>query len=119
MKRILPLLVGGLICSTVGCGEKKPTTGSGTNTASSGSSILTAPVDYLDTVAKSGIRAHKVVDTASLNQAIQMFRVENGRNPKDLEELVTEKIMPRIPDPPYGMKFTYDAKSGTVQAVAK
>jgi hypothetical protein len=119
MKATLSLLLGGLICIAAGCGEKKSDTGSGTNTAGAGSSPLTAPVDYLDTVAKSKIRAEKVVDTASLNQAIQMFRVEQGRNPKDLDELVAEKVITRLPDPPYGMKFTYDATSGTVKVVPK
>ncbi len=103
--------------AVAGCGEKKNAPPAGTNTASSESSPLTAPVDYLGAVAKAKQTAEKTVDIASLNQAIQMFRVEQGRNPKDLNELVAEKNIPRLPEAPYGMKIVYDAASGTVKVV--
>ena len=57
------------------------------------------------------------MDTTSLNQAIQLFNVENGRNPKDLNELVEEKFIPKIPAAPYGMKLEYDATAGKVKVV--
>jgi hypothetical protein len=37
--------------------------------------------------------------------------------PKDLNELVTEKYMPKLPDAPAGSKIEYDAKTGTVKIV--
>ena len=46
-----------------------------------------------------------------------MFNVEHGRNPKDLNELVEEKLIPRIPDVPRGMKLDYDAAAGKVKVV--
>jgi hypothetical protein len=46
-----------------------------------------------------------------------MFSVENGRNPKDLNELVEKKFIPKVPDAPRGMKLEYDATAGTVKAV--
>ncbi len=49
---------------------------------------------------------------ASLNQAIQMFQVDKGRFPKDLNELVSEKLINSVPDAPYGMKLDYDATTG-------
>jgi len=61
--------------------------------------------------------AIKTVDTTFLNQAIQMFSVEHGRNPKDLNELVEGKFIPKIPDAPYGMKLEYDAAAGKVKVV--
>lgn len=97
-----------------GCGDKSSSNGT---TNAPGSSALNAPADYVGIVVEAPNRAHKVVDTASLNQAVQMFRVEEGRNPKSLEELVEQKLIPRIPDPPRGMKFVYDEKSGSVSAV--
>lgn len=100
-----------------GCGDQKTNQPAATNAASSGSSVLTAPVDYLDAVARAKITAEKTVDTVSLNNAIQMFRVEQGRNPKSLDELVTEKVIPRLPAAPYGMKITYDPATGTVKVV--
>ena len=39
--------------------------------------------------------------------------------PKDLNELVTEKYLPRLPEPPYGMKFVYDANTGQAKVVQK
>jgi hypothetical protein len=102
----------------LGCGEKsdKPAPGA-TNAANTGGSPLTAPVDYLRAVGKAEQSAVKTVDTTSLNQAIQFFNVEKGRNPKDLNELVQQKFIPRIPDAPYGMKLDYDAEAGKVSVV--
>src|SRR2546427_3666198 len=102
----------------LGCGQKsdQPATPT-TNPASAGGSPLTAPVDYLRAVGKAQQSAVKTVDTTSLNQAIQLFNVEKGRNPKDLNELVAQKFIPRIPDAPYGMKLDYDAQAGKVSVV--
>jgi hypothetical protein len=100
-----------------GCGESsKPAAGTATN-QSSELNPLTAPVDYLGAVGKAKQTAVKTVDTASINQAIQMFHVEHGRFPKSLDELVEEKYLPRIPDAPYGMKIEYDAQTGKVRVV--
>jgi len=98
-----------------GCSEKSGPS-SQTNSATAGNP-LTAPVDYLDAAGKAKQSAVKTVDVTSLNQAIQMFNVDKGRNPKDLSELVTEKYIPRIPDAPYGMKLDYDASAGKVTVV--
>jgi hypothetical protein len=59
----------------------------------------------------------KTVDVASLNQALQLFNVQEDRFPKDLNELVEKKYIPKIPDAPYGMKIVYDAKAGNVKVV--
>ena|ERR1051326_881589 len=99
----------------VGCGQdsSKPAGGS-TNAASSSGGVLTAPVDYLRAAGNAQKSAIKTVDTASLNKAIQMFNVEKGRNPKDLNELVQEKFIPQIPPAPAGTKLVYDSDSGKV-----
>ncbi len=97
-----------------GCGEKSNQGSPTTNASSSGSSPLTAPADYLGAMGKAKQNAVKTVDTAQLNQAIQMFNAEHGKNPKDLNELVEQKYIPRVPDPPYGMKIQYDPASGKV-----
>ena len=101
----------------LGCDQKSQPTAGTTNAASSGGSVLTAPVDYLRAAGKAQQSAVKTVDTASLNQAIQLFNVEKGRNPKDLNELVKEKFIPQIPAAPYGTKLVYDAESGKVSVV--
>ncbi len=59
----------------------------------------------------------KTVDTARLNEAVQLFHTEHGRNPADLNELVKEKYLPQIPPAPTGTKLTYDPQSGAVSVV--
>jgi hypothetical protein len=102
--------------SVVGCGDNSSKSASGTNTATGGS-VVTAPVDYLNAAAKAQQNAVKTVDTASLDKAIQLFNVEKGRYPKDLNELISEKYIKQIPTPPYGTKIDYDANSGRVSVV--
>lgn len=102
------------------CDSKSSSSGAATNTnTTASSSPLTAPVDYLGALGKSKEIAVKTTDIASLTRAIQMFNEGEGRNPATLNELVTEKYLPRLPDPPYGMKFTYEASSGVVKVVKK
>ena len=100
-----------------GCGEKTDKPAPATNATSSSGSPLTAPVDYLGALDKAQKTATKTVDTAAINQAIQLFQVDKGRNPKDLKELVDEKFLSRIPDAPYGYKIIYDANAGVVKVV--
>jgi hypothetical protein len=101
----------------IGCGESSDKPPQTTNGAASGSSPLSAPADYVGALGKAQQTAVKTVDTTSLNQAIQMFNVENGRNPKDLNELVEKKLIPKLPDAPRGMKLDYDAAAGKVKVV--
>ena len=103
-----------------GCGDKtdKPSSATATNASTSSGNPLTAPVDYLAAAGKAQQSAIKTVDTTSLNQAIQLFNVDQGRNPKDLNELVEKKYIPQVPPAPFGMKLVYDANTGKV-TVAK
>ena len=99
----------------LGCGQDSNKSAAGaTNAGGSSGGVLTAPVDYLRAAGNAQKSAIKTVDTASINRAIQMFNVEKGRNPKDLNELVQEKFMPQLPPAPAGMKLVYDADSGKV-----
>ena len=101
-----------------GCGDKNsgkaaPSTNS---TAGSTNSIgfVTAPVDYLGAVVQAQKNATKTIDVSYLNEAIQQFNVQEGRYPKDLQELVPNYVA-KIPTPPYGYKVAYDANNGTVK----
>jgi hypothetical protein len=98
-----------------GCGDKSPKTTATTNAP--GSSPLNAPADYIGGLANGRNAAIKTVDIASLNQAIQLFNNDQGRYPKDLNELVQSKVISKIPDAPYGMKLDYDPNTGTVKVV--
>ncbi len=112
--KALCLLSGAVLLMAAGC-QKKPEAPAPATTTNAGGSVATAPVDYLSALAKGKQSAAKTVDTVALEKAIQLFGVENGRNPKDLNELVQKKFIPQIPEPPYGMKIVYDANNGTVK----
>ena len=77
---------------------------------------ITAPVDYIGAVGQAQKYAVKQIDLAYLNQAIQLFNTQEGRYPKDLNELVPNYVG-KIPAAPYGSKIVYDASSGTVKVV--
>jgi hypothetical protein len=115
MKTPLYLLLAGALF-LAGCGEKAdPSAAAASTTNAPGSNPLNAPSDYLGAIVDAKQRAVKTIDTVSLDQAVQTFSVEHGRYPKDLDELVQTKVIPKIPDPPYGMKLVYDANTGTVK----
>jgi len=77
---------------------------------------ITAPVDYIGAVGQAQKYAVKQIDLAYLNQAIQLFNTQEGRLPKDLNELVPNYVA-KIPNAPYGYKIVYDASDGTVKVV--
>ena len=82
----------------------------------SGGNPLTAPADYLGAAANAKKSADKTLLSASLDQAVKMFSAQEGRMPKDLNELVP-KYLKSIPSPPPGMKYSYDPKTGEVKVV--
>jgi hypothetical protein len=105
-----------------GCGDHQDTPAKSTNTAAGGGGgtpVNASGGDYLGTLVKGQQTAAKVVDTAALNQAVQLFNAQEGRNPKDLNELVTSKMIGSIPEAPAGMKLDYDPATGTVKVVKK
>ena len=108
----LIMMAGLLFC---GCGKRDSASPS-TNTSASGNPI-TAPVDYLGAAAKAKRMAEKTVDTVGINQAVQLFQVQEGRLPKDLNELVTKKYVGSIPPPPAGMKYDYNPQTGQLKIV--
>src|SRR5262245_11333903 len=112
---LMPLAIG-LLLTGAGCGDKSTPSTKATNSTTSSGSPLTAPVDYLAAAAKAQQTAIKTIDTTSLDKAIQLFNVDQGRNPKDLNELVP-KYIPELPAPPYGTRLNYDANSGKVTVV--
>ena len=107
----LMLMAGALLS---GCGDSSsspPANGAG---SSSSGNPVTAPVDYLGAVGKAQKSAGKVVASAGLTQAIQMFQGQEGRFPKSLSELVPNYV-DKIPAPPAGMKYVYNPADGTLK----
>ncbi len=74
----------------------------------------TADNGYLGTLMKGQQKAVKTIDVTSLNEEVQLFNVQEGRLPKDLNELVTQHYVPQLPPVPAGMKLVYDAAQGKV-----
>jgi hypothetical protein len=116
MKALLSFFAALVAALLVSCSQEPAPSTQTTNTAAGGTPSE-APGGYLGGLAKGHQNAVKTVDTTSLNQAIQLFQVDKGRFPKDLNELVAEKFIPKIPDAPAGMKIVYDANAGTVKVV--
>jgi hypothetical protein len=98
-------------CLLTGCGDSNSSSGT------SSGNPANAPAEYVGALAQAKQKAVKTVDLSSVTKAIQMFQVEEGRLPKDLNELVEKKYLPKIPDAPMGMKLSYDASTGTVKVV--
>jgi len=110
---VLPCLMAGFFLC--GCGKG----GDAEKPASSSGNPVTAPADYLGAAAKAKKSADTTVANTGLNQAIKLFYAQEGRFPKDLNELVRPEYLNAIPPPPTGMKYAYDASTGVVKVVPK
>jgi uncharacterized lipoprotein YbaY len=98
-----------------GCGDKNSSPPvPGTNAVAD--SANNNPADYLGGLVNAKKTADKVIDVSYLNQALQLFNVQEGHYPKTLAEL-TPKYVAKIPDAPIGYKIVYDAVKGEVKAV--
>ena len=93
-----------------GCGDKSGSGTQGANSATNGFG------GYVKSLGEAQKTADKTIDVSYINQAIQLFNVQEGRNPKNLQELVPNYAA-KIPDAPLGYKIVYDQNSGTVKVV--
>ena len=102
-----------------GCGNNQTASTPATNSTASSVSgnPLNAPAEYGNALANAQNRAVKTIDVAALNQAVQMYYAQEGKFPKDLNDLVKEKLIDHIPNAPRGMKIVYDAAAGQVNVV--
>jgi hypothetical protein len=100
-----------------GCAKKQETAEPNLLTNNSSGNPLTAPVDYLGAVNQARKGAVNTVDQAGLNKAIELFNVQEGRYPNDLNELAAKRYIQVVPTAPQGMRFQYDSKSGQLKVV--
>lgn len=107
MKTIYSLLITAFALALLtGCNDKSSTQSQNVN-----------PADVTNNVLVNSKRtADKTIDVSYLNQAIQLFNVQEGRYPKTLDEL-TPKYVAQLPTPPLGYKLDYDANKGEVTVV--
>ncbi len=96
-----------------GCGGKSGSVPQATNTVSTATNGFGGYVKSLGEAQKA---ADKTIDVSYINQALQLFNVQEGRYPKDLKELVPNYVA-KIPDTPAGSKIVYDATKGEVKVV--
>jgi hypothetical protein len=75
-------------------------------------------LDYGNTLVNAKKTADKTIDVSYLNQAVQMFNVQEGRYPKTLAEL-TPGYVSKIPVAPLGYKIEYNATKGEVKVVTQ
>jgi hypothetical protein len=99
MKCIFLLGALAMIALQTGCGENRP---------------RNVGDEYLRSTLGSMGRAESVAGTAALNSAIQLFNVENGRNPKSLQELKDKNFLHQMPPAPPRKKWAYDPQTGKV-----
>jgi len=71
---------------------------------------------YLGALMQADKYAVKTIDVSYLNEAIQLFHTQEGRLPKDLDELVPNYVG-KLPATPYGTKLDYDPNTGLVKVV--
>lgn len=113
----LILMVAGLLLA--GCGKDSSSSHpQGTNSVQTTNPAAVAQPSggYLGALMQADKSAVKTIDVSYLNQAVQMFNAQEGRLPKDLNEL-TPNYVAKIPAAPYGYKIVYDAASGLVTVV--
>lgn len=111
--KIGPALLASVALSLAACSKQETST---TSKPPSGNPV-TAPVDYLGAVSKARNASAKVIDSATINRAIQLFYAEEDRFPRDLNELVASKYLPSVPAAPPGTRWAYNPRTGAIQAV--
>jgi hypothetical protein len=115
---LIPLIATSALLAGCGDSSAKKTTSAGTNAEPryDSGNPLTAPADYVGALGQAKKHAEKVIDVSYINQAIQMFNVQEGRNPKTLQELVPN-YLGKMPEAPFGSKIVYDPATATVTVV--
>ena len=116
----LILVAVGLLLA--GCGKNNSSPHpQGTNTGKTTNATESAnpppsSADYLGTLMRADKSAVKTIDVSYLNEAVQLFNTQEGRLPKDLNELVPNYVG-KLPATPYGTKLDYDPNTGLVKVV--
>ena len=78
---------------------------------------VAASANYFSAAGKAEQAMEKTIDTVALNNALQLFGVQEGRFPETLNELVQKKYIGKLPTPPFGSKLQYDKAEGKVSVV--
>ena len=119
----LMLVATGLVLTGCGKNSNQPSTPPmsppATNAAPATNATATAQPaagGYLGALMQADKSAVKTIDVSYLNQAVQLYQTQEGRLPKDLNELVPNYVA-KLPNPPYGYRIDYDPARGVVSVV--
>ena len=110
--RIPVLILMAVSAGLAGCGDNAKTS----QVVKAADEVASAPANYVSGVAQAQKQAVTVVDISSINQAIQMFNVQEGHPPKTLQELAPNYIA-KIPAAPFGCKIVYNPATATAAMV--
>ncbi|MCM8803898.1 MAG: hypothetical protein NC833_01425 [Candidatus Omnitrophica bacterium] len=103
MRKILIVLI---LCLFIlsGCNKKKKEE----------SSPLKVPLKYRRAMRKTTKILKAMDDILYLKNKINTFKIQEGRYPKSLEELVEKGYIEKLPSPPEEIEFIYDPKTGSI-----
>ncbi|MEI8288719.1 MAG: hypothetical protein WCH99_04555 [Verrucomicrobiota bacterium] len=110
--RISVFILMAVAAGLAGCGDNSKTS----QVVKAADEVASAPANYVSGVVQAQKHAVNVVDVSAINQAIQMFNVQEGRLPKTLQELVPNYIA-KIPAAPLGYKIVYDPATAAVSVM--
>jgi len=84
-----------------------------------GSSLVTAPVDYIQAELQARQNTQGKIVLITIRKAIESFQQLEERNPGTLDELVKTGCLKATPSPPRGQEFEYNAATGEVTLAPK
>lgn len=106
MKLMLGLLLAVFALTLPGCGAKKKTAADAPNEAME---KFVAELNGTDSEAHLRI----------LTEALQAYMMTKNMPPKELSDLVTSGLIPKLPSPPSGQKFAIDQATTAVVLVGQ
>jgi hypothetical protein len=119
MKTCRGLIVVAAALVLCGCGKEENAPPPAPAPVAAPASSPGASGGYLGALVNGQQKAVKTIDVTSLNEELQLFNAQEGRYPKDLDELVTQHYLGQLPAPPAGMTFVYDAAQGKVSVAPR
>ena len=117
MKKTMTVFAAACLFLFPGCKDKNAAGSATSSSDTSSGNPLTAPADYVGAIGQAQKHAQKTLSTVGLDQAIKTFYNEEGRFPKDLNELVTKGTIGQVPPAPRGLKYDYNPATGVLKVV--